>query len=575
MKLAKILLLTGLLATAVASQANGPQFKIIGGNDAELGEWPWASAIIATDGNPFDAQFCGATLVHHNWAVTAAHCVYDNSGEVLSAGDIQVLVGAHTLSLESLEPDSVRTNVTRIIVHPEYNHGVSFRADIALLELSSRTLNKVARLPNSSTAANVNAGDLATAAGWGTTSTTNQNRPDVLQEVDLPIYDQADCNTAYGGAIDETMVCAGFPAGGKDSCQGDSGGPLLIELDGQWTLIGVTSFGDGCAQAGKPGVYANVMHFHDWIYQHIDSLSFDQGHFYYLEGVDNTAQLSRTLLNHTRSNVTVTEVAFETGGNNDSSVFSITQNSCLLQTLSPGQGCEVTIDYIGANQADLYASNITASYTADAGVNTVDAGIVAVFTLDAAAGLETILEAPDLSFYSGGNGNWAEDTSVSNNSPSSAKSATIDHSEISAILTYVEGPADINFDLKVSSEANYDGAVLFVNNAAQAIVSGEQNWTTVNFTVPAGTHKLWAYYSKDVNTVAGTDAAYIDNFSTAPASDGDGDGDGDNNGDNSGSNGSSGGSGSGGGGGGGNGALLLVLGLLCLIIRRRLPNAYR
>ena len=55
------------------------------------------------------------------------------------------------------------------------------------------------------------------------------------------------------------MLCAGYPQGGTDTCQGDSGGPLLAKaLDGSLRLVGATSFGDGCAQPGKPGVYARV-----------------------------------------------------------------------------------------------------------------------------------------------------------------------------------------------------------------------------------------------------------------------------------------------------------------------------
>ena len=55
------------------------------------------------------------------------------------------------------------------------------------------------------------------------------------------------------------MVCAGFPQGGVDTCQGDSGGPLFaINSSGALKVVGATSFGEGCARAGKPGVYARV-----------------------------------------------------------------------------------------------------------------------------------------------------------------------------------------------------------------------------------------------------------------------------------------------------------------------------
>lgn len=82
-----------------------------------------------------------------------------------------------------------------------------------------------------------------------------------LYKVDVPIVDRDTCNDAYGGDITDGMVCAGLEAGGKDACQGDSGGPLTI--DG--TLVGVVSWGNGCARPGYYGVYSNVGKFADWI----------------------------------------------------------------------------------------------------------------------------------------------------------------------------------------------------------------------------------------------------------------------------------------------------------------------
>jgi secreted trypsin-like serine protease len=55
------------------------------------------------------------------------------------------------------------------------------------------------------------------------------------------------------------MVCAGFPQGGVDTCQGDSGGPMFGKTStGALRVVGTTSFGEGCARPGKPGVYGRV-----------------------------------------------------------------------------------------------------------------------------------------------------------------------------------------------------------------------------------------------------------------------------------------------------------------------------
>merc|ERR1712096_221181 len=103
------------------------------------------------------------------------------------------------------------------------------------------------------------------ATGWGTLKESGR-QPNVLQEVQLPIVSREECNKAYGGRIQDGMICAGFKKGSKDSCQGDSGGPLVCRIDGdRFELRGITSFGRGCARAGKYGVYTETFKYNTWI----------------------------------------------------------------------------------------------------------------------------------------------------------------------------------------------------------------------------------------------------------------------------------------------------------------------
>jgi trypsin len=105
------------------------------------------------------------------------------------------------------------------------------------------------------------AGALAMASGWGATAEGGQLSA-TPQSVKVPIVSRASAQSAYGtSAITTNMIAAGYPEGGKDACQGDSGGPLVIN----GVLVGLTSWGNGCARPGYPGIYTRVGNYVTWI----------------------------------------------------------------------------------------------------------------------------------------------------------------------------------------------------------------------------------------------------------------------------------------------------------------------
>jgi secreted trypsin-like serine protease len=103
-------------------------------------------------------------------------------------------------------------------------------------------------------------GTMATVAGWGDMSDGGGSYPNDLQEAQVPVISDADCAAAYPGqTTGAAEVCAAYAAGGIDTCYGDSGGPIVVpKPGGGFILIGTTWWGDGCARAGKPGVYSEA-----------------------------------------------------------------------------------------------------------------------------------------------------------------------------------------------------------------------------------------------------------------------------------------------------------------------------
>merc|ERR1719167_1106767 len=227
--------------------------RIVGGVETEANEYPWQVALVSSSGS---RPFCGGTLISNQHVLTAAHCTAGSS-----ASGISVLLGEHRIDDSSFN----RVPLSKITDHPNYNNG-NLDNDFSILTLATPVefSNTVAPACLPTSGANDYAGVLATVSGWGTLS-SGGNQPTVLNEVDVTVQSNADCKSAYGSSsITDNMICAADA--GKDSCQGDSGGPLVAPAsNGRYELIGVVSWGYGCAMAQYPGVYARVTAQMNWI----------------------------------------------------------------------------------------------------------------------------------------------------------------------------------------------------------------------------------------------------------------------------------------------------------------------
>lgn len=198
---------------------------------------------------------CGASLVGPYTLLCAAHCASAFS---------TVYIGRHNLNDNS---ETYETHqVAEKVVHPDYQSQTGIDHDFMMVRLKE---------PSSYAPVELNAdligGDVElTVMGWGTTS-SGGSVSSILLEVDVDSMTNAECKTKYGAnLITEDMICAGRTANGLtyDSCQGDSGGPIIEKSSGK--QVGVVSWGAGCADPNKPGVYARVSDQLPWIQSYID-----------------------------------------------------------------------------------------------------------------------------------------------------------------------------------------------------------------------------------------------------------------------------------------------------------------
>jgi secreted trypsin-like serine protease len=181
--------------------------RIINGVAAKKDDYPFIVGLIAssTEEGGEISPFCGASFIGSHYILTASHCV---DGSI--AADIDVVVGEHNLKDST---SGVRYKVAQIYMHEEYD-SVATNNDIAILELETAITNVSAIKPlTPELEASLKVGDLMTVMGWGNMSVTDEpSYPTVLQEVDVALYDQEKCNTAYNGGITDVMLCAGFEA---------------------------------------------------------------------------------------------------------------------------------------------------------------------------------------------------------------------------------------------------------------------------------------------------------------------------------------------------------------------------
>ncbi|GAB3275566.1 serine protease [Parasphingorhabdus pacifica] len=244
--------LSAATLSAAADRSAPPPSRIVGGEPASIQEYPWVVFLADHNGN----QFCGATLARPDKVVTAAHCVRHES-----PGGFEVVAGRE----DKTSDEGVAARVTDIWMHPEFQ-SASAGNDVAVLTLDQELPQDPLPLASGADSALYEPGTRTTVLGWGAVFEGGASS-DILRKAHPPVASDEDCSRAYGSGYDSVaMVCAGLPEGGVDSCQGDSGGPLVAG----GKLIGIVSWGNGCARPGSPGVYTRVATYHDEVRAQLD-----------------------------------------------------------------------------------------------------------------------------------------------------------------------------------------------------------------------------------------------------------------------------------------------------------------
>uniref|UniRef100_A0A1A8N1T2 Plasminogen activator, tissue n=1 Tax=Nothobranchius pienaari TaxID=704102 RepID=A0A1A8N1T2_9TELE len=255
---------------------NRPAFRMFGGRDSDIAEQPWQAAI-----SFYNARHrkhfhrCGGVLISSCWVLSAAHCF-----EITDKPENFEVILGRTFRNQSSSGEQI-FSVENYWIHEKFDNE-TFDNDIVILKLKSDigicAVNSPEVLPACLPERGLMLPDWTECeiSGYGKDAEFSAEFSERVKRGHVRLWPRERCvpEVLSGRTVTSNMLCAGDTRGLDDACKGDSGGPLVCRHKDRMTLMGVISWGDGCGQKDKPGVYTKVTHYIDWIKNKITSNPF-------------------------------------------------------------------------------------------------------------------------------------------------------------------------------------------------------------------------------------------------------------------------------------------------------------